>query len=241
MADCGDSDVLQRHMARHTAIVDTSRNKRACDSCHASKIRCSGSPCTSCVKKGIACVDERDDGANQNSLAFSDSDDGDVNVSLAMSNNPNTAGGIHGSDAGLQYAQLVNDGGSGSNPTNLSRNSGPNISKKPNIAPPKISRDDLPIWLTAMEQDGHEFQPRVPPAFPQPINKSSELYFRQFHHRWPVIHAPTFDEKSDPPILKSSIQMIGCWLENGPTSRNQAFYIHSRLMEIIMPRLVRLA
>ncbi|KAF7909500.1 uncharacterized protein EAF01_003218 [Botrytis porri] len=52
------SDGLQRHLGRHGQQFKkhTGRSRRACASCHSSKIKCDGNnPCSRCEKKNISC------------------------------------------------------------------------------------------------------------------------------------------------------------------------------------------
>lgn len=69
----------------------------------------------------------------------------------------------------------------------------------------------------------------------------SKLYFKHFHHRWPILHAPTFDEDSDPFVITASVSMIGAWLEGSKESKDLALTIHDRLMNHALQKLVRIA
>lgn len=76
---------------------------------------------------------------------------------------------------------------------------------------------------------------------PQPegsTQKYLDAYFAYFHHRWTIIHAPTFDDKTHPPVVLSSMCMIGAWLSGAQDSRELAAAMHDRLVAHIIPRLV---
>lgn len=55
-------------------------------------------------------------------------------------------------------------------------------------------------------------------------SKPGEAYFTYFHHRWPIIHAPTYDETRASPLLAKSVRMIDDWLGNDSTSRRKRWH-----------------
>lgn len=66
----------------------------------------------------------------------------------------------------------------------------------------------------------------------------SKLYFKHFHHRWPIIHAPNFNEETDPFVVTASVSMIGAWLEGSEESRDLALTIHDRLTIHLLQKMV---
>jgi len=67
--------------------------------------------------------------------------------------------------------------------------------------------------------------------------KYTALYFAHFHHRWTIIHAPTY-EADGLTVLTSSIAMIGAWLDGTPESKESAIKMHNNLTDQISERLV---
>jgi hypothetical protein len=69
--------------------------------------------------------------------------------------------------------------------------------------------------------------------------KYLKLYFSHFHHRWPILHAPTFDRETVPPVLLSCVTMIGACIHGAKGSKELAWSLHTRVIDYIFPRLVR--
>jgi hypothetical protein len=65
-----------------------------------------------------------------------------------------------------------------------------------------------------------------------------ESYFTTFHHQWPIIHRPTFDQGVDTSLVLLPVKMIGAWLVGTAESRQFAIDTHNTLMEQIIPQLV---
>ena len=60
-----------------------------------------------------------------------------------------------------------------------------------------------------------------------------KCYFTLFHHRWPIVHQPGYDDSAKGPvvdILISSMIMMGAWLEGTTEARRYAMTIHSKVM-----------
>ena len=68
--------------------------------------------------------------------------------------------------------------------------------------------------------------------------KYLDLYFTHFHHRWPIIHAPTFESENVPPVLLSCMTMIGACIHGTSESKEIAMNFHTRVIDWIFPRLV---
>lgn len=64
-----------------------------------------------------------------------------------------------------------------------------------------------------------------------------DFYYDSFHHRWPIVHITQFDNDEVPPVLGSSMSMIGAWHGGAQRFRWIATDIHERLMDHIIPRL----
>lgn len=65
-----------------------------------------------------------------------------------------------------------------------------------------------------------------------------ELYLDHFHHRWPIIHVPSFEKGDDPYVLSASVEMIGAWLHGSCESKMVALTLHDRLTNHIFQRMV---
>ena len=76
-------------------------------------------------------------------------------------------------------------------------------------------------------------------SIPKSITKESyELYLDHFHHRWPIIHIPSFEKGGDPYVLTASVEMIGAWLQGSCTSKMVALTLHDRLSNHVFQRMV---
>ncbi|KAA8567683.1 hypothetical protein EYC84_008156 [Monilinia fructicola] len=70
------------------------------------------------------------------------------------------------------------------------------------------------------------------------VEKYRNLYFSQFHDRWPIVHSPSYDENEEASeLLLPSILMIGGWVDGTTTSKEWALEVHHNLVEHILPRL----
>lgn len=66
-----------------------------------------------------------------------------------------------------------------------------------------------------------------------------DAFFESFHHRWALIHRPSWEEKNNETPLIAAMKMIGAWLHGTQESREHAVRVHEKLMENVMARLVR--
>lgn len=64
------------------------------------------------------------------------------------------------------------------------------------------------------------------------------LYFTHFHHRWPILHAPTFEAETAHPVLLSCVAMIGTCIHGTSDSKELAMSLHTRVVDWIFSRLV---
>jgi hypothetical protein len=68
--------------------------------------------------------------------------------------------------------------------------------------------------------------------------KYLDIYFTRFHPRWPVVHAPTFEVETAPPVLLSCVAMIGTCILGRSDSKELAMNLHTHVFNYIFPRLV---
>ena len=77
------------------------------------------------------------------------------------------------------------------------------------------------------------------PSIPEPQKtKFRDLYLTHFHHRWPLIHVPTFEMNMPPPVLQSCVAMIGAYIHGTSESKELAMGLHTSVIEYLFPRLV---
>ncbi len=76
-------------------------------------------------------------------------------------------------------------------------------------------------------------------SIPKSVTKEHyELYLDHFHHRWPVVHIPSFEKEDVPYLLTASVEMIGAWLQGSCESKSVALTLHDRLTNHILNRMV---
>lgn len=75
-------------------------------------------------------------------------------------------------------------------------------------------------------------------SIPDAVTKEYyELYLAHFHHRWPILHVPTFEKGEEPYVLKASVESIGAWLYDTPQSIGKGVTLHDRLANHIFQKL----
>lgn len=118
----------------------------------------------------------------------------------------------------------------------LNRNRGPidwTSAKVRNDLPPRPEFCDAPYGENQSPSNG------IWPALAKSeTSKFMKLYFSHFHHRWPVLHAPTFEEETAPPVLLSCVAMIGAFIHATNESMELAIDLQNRVFDHIIPRLV---
>lgn len=67
-------------------------------------------------------------------------------------------------------------------------------------------------------------------------------YFKSFHLRWPILHAPTFDLVTASLPLAASACVIGAWFQNSGNAdeRFYALRVHELLLQRLIYNLVRI-
>lgn len=81
-----------------------------------------------------------------------------------------------------------------------------------------------------------------PPSGPPPrwiAHDYVDIYFHEFHPKWPFLHRGTFDLSTEPCVLIQSIAMIGLWMEGSPKSQDAAIDFHNSLCAAIRSQMVR--
>jgi Fungal Zn(2)-Cys(6) binuclear cluster domain len=189
------SDSLQRHIARHGESFKPSpsgRSKRACAACHASKTKCDGNEtCSRCTKKGIECVYEKQYPGPQ---AGPMSDAQGLGQDRRHPDHPSLPEQTEILN-GEMYRPLPPD--QNASPRRII----PRVSLRPVVEPSNGQSQDRIEWIlaTRIERDTPASQPvsRIIDDNPYPLpdalaKQYTELYLTHFHHRWPIIHSPTY-------------------------------------------------
>ncbi|KAJ5536130.1 hypothetical protein N7513_009316 [Penicillium frequentans] len=57
-----------------------------------------------------------------------------------------------------------------------------------------------------------------------------ELYFRNFHPHWPILHQQTFQNSAQPPNLSIAVLIAGLWMIGTPETRNEAMSYHDAIL-----------
>jgi hypothetical protein len=70
------------------------------------------------------------------------------------------------------------------------------------------------------------------------LSSCLKVFFGRFHERWPVIHAPTFDERTDDAHLVGTAVMIGSWFLDPRHIREVIIEIHKCMMSHLFNNLV---
>ncbi|EAW25621.1 Zn(II)2Cys6 transcription factor [Aspergillus fischeri NRRL 181] len=66
-----------------------------------------------------------------------------------------------------------------------------------------------------------------------------DIYFDNFHPKWPFLHQGTFDVTKEPCVLIQSVIMIGLWIEGSKKSRDAATDLHRSLSTAIRTQMDR--
>ncbi|OTB13874.1 hypothetical protein K445DRAFT_303878 [Daldinia sp. EC12] len=61
-----------------------------------------------------------------------------------------------------------------------------------------------------------------------------ELFFREIHPYWAILHAPTFELEKTPPVLVASMVILASWLEKGPDHQKLAPIVFDEVSRIRM-------
>lgn len=234
------SDLLRRHLTLHdgSAPSDTKR-VRACDACHASKIRCDGGArCSLCTKRGIDCAFTRGPAPN---LA--------ANLQQGSTSSLHSGHGSRSPDPPGAAPEASASAG-GSQPDT---NQAVPISYMSSAAPvsqgtqqqdaSSLPIEGLQLVLEAVSKPSSSgTSSRIQRPLPPEVKKWSasciNAYLGRFHDRWPVLHAPTFEQEVDSVRLRSTTIIIGSWLQSETEDNSLIFDIHSILVKRLLDELV---
>lgn len=233
------SDLLRRHLTLHDGPAHSdSKRVRACDACHASKIRCDGGTrCSLCTKRGIDCAFTRGPGSHGASNLQRRS----VSSlpSASKSNSPDLpTPSIQTSDLEdtpkPDISQVM-----ATSYTNI----GDPMTQGTQHPDPAIATAGLKLILNVISNPlSSEALSRNQLQLPSEVEKwSSECikaYMRHFHDRWPILHIPSFEREVVSIGLRSTVIMIGSWVQNEAAGNSLVFEIHSNLVKTLLADLV---
>lgn len=65
-----------------------------------------------------------------------------------------------------------------------------------------------------------------------------DIYFGDFHSKWPFLHRSTFDFAKEPCVLVQSVVAIGLWVEGSQEKRDASIRLHGRLCSAFHAQMV---
>ncbi|KAI9649185.1 hypothetical protein NHQ30_001753 [Ciborinia camelliae] len=245
-------DGLQRHLGRHGEQFKkpAGRSRRACASCHSSKIKCDGNdPCSRCERKRIPCeYNLRQESPGQSSNAIHpvqtsnsiETSNPDQSFNVIRTSNPISISKSNSIEA-LNPVQTSNriETSNPDQPFNVFRTPNPSSLGLVDWSNLRIQQDTP----QAQEEPKNTLLPvskldHLCSLTKQTVDRYRALYFTHFHDRWPIIHSPSYEgDEEAPELLLPSILMIGGWIDGTVSSRDWALEVHHNLVEHILPRL----
>ncbi|KAL7954679.1 hypothetical protein V8C34DRAFT_317069 [Trichoderma compactum] len=235
------SDLLRRHLTLHDGSAPSdSKRVRACDACHASKIRCDGGVrCSLCIKRGIDCAFTRGPAPNvaanppQGSASSLHSGHGSRSPDPPRSAHTEASASTGGSQPDTNQAVPMSYTMNGTAPVSQGTQQ---------HDAPSIGIEGLQLVLEAVSRprpsgSSSRLQRPLTPEVKSWSASCIKSYMGRFHDRWPVLHAPTFEHDVDSVALRSSAIMIGFWLQNETGDNSLVFDIHNILVKRLLDEL----
>lgn len=233
------SDLLRRHLTLHDGSAPSDPKRvRACDACHASKIRCDGGTrCSLCTKRGINCAFTRGPGAVLAS-----------NIRQGTASSLRSSHGSRSPDGPRSSTEAsVSSGGSQSGvnqavPVTYVDSAPVSQESLQQQDPSSASLEGLQLVLEAVSRPkstSSRTQRQPPPEVKKWSAACIDAYFGRFHDRWPVLHAPTFEKEVESARLRSTVLLIGSWLRHENEGNNHLLFdIHSVLVKRLLDEMV---
>lgn len=241
-ANLTSRDLLRRHMLLHEE--PTPRAAISCDACRANKTKCSGGPpCSLCTRRGVNCTFRgrrraqrllnQDRSGTSHTPSSQDEEDG-PSPHIATSSLSKAL-----SKASTELPRSVEKEDLPANPKDFLRNLTiipTQRERRRDIQPVGAGMETVYEALLAGSSSLNEILQgsRELRAW---VADSSATYLREFHVRWPALHAPTFDIEHDSLPLTATICMIGAWFR-GPTISIDRFYV-LRTHEFLLQRFLQ--
>ncbi|KAK7214421.1 hypothetical protein V2G26_002424 [Clonostachys chloroleuca] len=215
------SDLLKRHLATHNASEQGPlRTVQACDACYENKTKCDGGErCSLCTKRGITCIISRGRPSNQKAGPIEEADaitSEDVGDVYEVNNDQE----CH--DTSAKQRSFLDEETSHLSSDSLAWSG---MSQILDLLRAASAGKDIPTLSVS------------DPA-KQWVSSCTETYFGPFHDRWPLIHAPLFNETEDNLFVVSAVVMIGSILRDEDSSvRDLALEVHSHLHDYCLKSL----
>ena len=236
-------DVLHRHSLLHQ--TNHTRVIVSCDACRANKTKCSGgTQCSLCARRGIDCTFRSSlhrsnrasisDVPTTNNASAREDDNNDSDESMLPPSSRlekflgedslHTEGELY-----LPNHELFL-----------------NLTIVPSRPAPTSEFQSLTPGIEAIyellvaEKSSLEGTVQESDELHKWVAKCLEAYLKNFHLRWPLFNAPTFDLVTAPLHLAASVCVIGAWLQNNAewTERFCALRVHEILLQRLLHDLV---
>lgn len=193
------SDSLQRHLARHGEVfkpAPSGRSKRACLACRAGKIKCDGNEiCSTCVKKGIECRYHVEDQSTEEANEQQQHNTSNPRQTESMEMD---GGSIMAIDSAEVQPPMT---------TQVPQiNEGRKVPEGFKLHGPTGLVDWSTVKVLPDQESNGTGKPDATSA------EYLDIYFTYFHHRWPIVHRPSFEAEGENTLVVSSAKMIGAWL-----------------------------
>ena len=233
-------DLLRRHSVVHEA--SHTRVVISCDVCRANKTKCSGGiPCSLCSRRGINCTFR----SNIRRSKRASTGDGSTAVNASLSGNGEPVLPPSSRPENIMADNPLRIEGERLLPNEQFFLNLPIVPSKP--VPASESQPLSPgmeaiYELVVAEKSSLEGAIEKSDELQEWVTKSLESYFKTFHHRWPIVHAPTFDIGTVPLSLAASVCVIGVWLQNSGkwAERFYALRVHESLLGRLIRDMVRI-
>ena len=236
-------DVLRRH-----SLVHQTNHKRvivSCDACRANKTKCSGgTQCSLCARRGINCSFQsglrRSKRASINDAPTADDtsvgkDDNNHSVESIVPPSSRPERWLAEDSLCTEEEHYLPNRELFLNLTIASPNPAP-TSESQSLTPGMEAIYDLLVTekssLEGIVQESDEFH--------EWVARCLEAYLENFHLRWPLLNAPSFDLITAPLYLAASVFVVGTWLRNNAeeTERLCALQVHELLLQYLLHDLV---
>lgn len=232
------------------------KTRRACIACRRGKNKCDGEArCSNCIRRDIECRYHRDDGDDDVRMGGTSEEVTQHSESQTVVSTEDDSRTGHSpvpqifapSEYSLESEHSTNS------PDIVPDKNHPRVYENTNLLaqhanipriPKPFGETKIINWMTAeVRRDPVNLANanKVVTEMDEENRLKYELYleafFRLFHHRWPLIHRPTYKETDGDSSLLSSIRMIGAWLVGTTESRKFALATHETCLEEFIPKL----
>ncbi|KAI0121943.1 hypothetical protein F4814DRAFT_438110 [Daldinia grandis] len=250
------SDVFKRHVKQHNPAVSQPPDaRRICLSCGERNTQCDGnSPCGACASSWVECrwigsSDHHEASSTEPAIAMPASgpsqaiwlpptpegwNSGPFPATPSYPDASNDLGFVHEERGTLEPAGLAhstsNAGAAGFEPTHFNASNSTHIPLQQ--ASPLTTQPQTTSGLpeSAVVTDPQTYLDTNSPN----TKRLVELFFKEIHPYWAILHAPTFELEKTPPVLLASMVILASWLERGPDHKQLAPILFDEVAQIRM-------